>query len=131
MKRKGASIIFLNSRKQVLLLLRDDKPDIPSPGIWDLPGGHIDSGETPKECIVREMLEEIEMDVADCRPLSVYPFPDRTEYVFFLETDVEPEQITLHEGQMLRWFAESELPGLPLAYGFDRVLADFFIDCIC
>ncbi len=48
MKRSGASIIFTNRRDEVLLLLRDDKPDIPYPNMWDLPGGHVDNGETPE-----------------------------------------------------------------------------------
>ncbi|NTU88060.1 MAG: NUDIX domain-containing protein, partial [Chlorobiaceae bacterium] len=42
MKRSGASIIFLNSRSEVLLLLRDNRPDIPYPDMWDLPGGHVE-----------------------------------------------------------------------------------------
>jgi len=36
MKRKGTSIIFVNDKKQILLLLRDDKPDIPYPNMWDV-----------------------------------------------------------------------------------------------
>ncbi|GMQ79629.1 MAG: hypothetical protein BMS9Abin03_055 [Thermodesulfobacteriota bacterium] len=44
MKRKGTSIIFVNDKKQVLLLLRDDKPGIPYPNMWDVPGGHVDEG---------------------------------------------------------------------------------------
>lgn len=62
MKRGGTSIIFKNSRNEVLLFLRDDKPEIPYPNLWDIPGGHFEAGETPEACIVREMIEEIETD---------------------------------------------------------------------
>jgi 8-oxo-dGTP diphosphatase len=126
MKRSGTSIIFSNSRNEVLLLLRDDRPDIPYPNMWDLPGGHVDVGETPEECIVREMLEEIETDVTQCRHYSVYDFPDRMEYIFFMEFDTEAENIPLHEGQRLQWFSAEEVPDLQLAYGFDIVLSDYF-----
>jgi 8-oxo-dGTP diphosphatase len=126
MKRSGTSIIFFNSRNQVLLVLRDDKPEIPYPNTWDLPGGHVEENETPEECIRREMLEEIETDVNECRRYAVYDFPDRMEYIFFMEFDAEPGSITLHEGQMLCWYSADELDGLTLAYGFDLVLRDFF-----
>jgi 8-oxo-dGTP diphosphatase len=126
MKRSGASIIFLNSRSEVLLLLRDNRPDIPYPDMWDLPGGHVEEHETPESCIVREMLEEIETDVSGCRPHAVYDFPDRIEHIFLMELELPAEAITLHEGQRLRWFTAHELDRLPLAYGFDLVLQDFF-----
>jgi 8-oxo-dGTP diphosphatase len=126
MKRKGSSIIFYNGYNQVLLLLRDDNPAIPYPDMWDLPGGHVEPDESPDACIVREMLEEIELDVAGCTLFKIYEFSDRTEYVYMLETSITPDQVRLHEGQMLRWFSQSDLSGIPLAYGFDLVLSDFF-----
>jgi len=126
MKRGGSSIIFHNSRRQVLLFLRDDKPEIPWPNVWDLPGGHVEPGETPEDCIVREMLEEIETDVRACTFLKAYDFSDRVEYVFSMKLEAEAESIPLHEGQCLRWFEERELSGLPIAYGFDLVLREFF-----
>ena len=59
MKRKGTSIIFVNDKRQILLFLRDDKPGLPYRNMWDVPGGHAEDGETPEQCIVREMQEEM------------------------------------------------------------------------
>lgn len=126
MKRSGSSIIFRNRSNQVLLFLRDDKPEIPYPNMWDLPGGHVEPDETPFECIVREMMEEIETDVTPCTLLKVYDFPDRYEHIFFMELDADAGSIPLHEGQCLRWFSAQELTGLPLAFGFGLVLEEFF-----
>jgi 8-oxo-dGTP diphosphatase len=126
MKHLGTSIILRNSKNEVLLFLRDDKPEIPYPNMWDIPGGHVETGETPEETIVREMMEEIETDVSTSIRHSVYDFPDRIEYLFLMDFETEAESITLHEGQCLRWFAESEIPWDNLAFGFDLVLADFF-----
>jgi len=65
MKRKGTSIIFVNDKKQVLLFLRDDKPDIIYPNMWDVPGGHVEPDETPEQYIIREMKEEMDIDLKD------------------------------------------------------------------
>ena len=40
-KRQACTMFFLNPRGEVLLLLRDNKPGIPYPNTWDLPGGHV------------------------------------------------------------------------------------------
>lgn len=37
---------------------RDDKPSIPWPGLWDLPGGGREGAETPAACALREVQEE-------------------------------------------------------------------------
>ena len=126
MRHVGTSIIFHNSRHEVLLVLRDDIPTIPCPNMWDLPGGHVESGETPAECIVREMMEEIEVNVEGCLLFRVYEFSDRTEHVFSMSAEFDVERLVLHEGQMLRWFSRKKAEETELAYGFNEVVEDFF-----
>lgn len=48
----------------VLTILRDDRPDIPFPNCWDLPGGGRERDETPVECVLRETHEEISLPIA-------------------------------------------------------------------
>ncbi|WP_238974563.1 NUDIX hydrolase [Pelodictyon luteolum] len=125
-RHEGASIIIHDGRGSVLLFLRDNIPAIPYPGMWDLPGGHIEPGETPYECIVREMLEEIETDVRECGLFRAYPFSDRKEHVFVIQRELRVRETVLHEGQMLRWFTKRETEETALAYGFNRVLREWF-----
>jgi 8-oxo-dGTP diphosphatase len=126
MKRKGTSIIFVNDEKQVLLFLRDDRPDIPYPNMWDVPGGHVDDGETPEQCIVREMKEEMELNLENFQLFSVMEFTDRVEYTFWKKENLNIEKINLHEGQQIKWFTESEIKNTKLAYGFNKIVDDFF-----
>lgn len=54
----GAKIAILVGDR-VLTLLRDDKPGLVFPGMWDLPGGARDPGESPEDTALRELREEL------------------------------------------------------------------------
>ncbi|RLC52890.1 MAG: NUDIX hydrolase, partial [Candidatus Cloacimonadota bacterium] len=95
MKRLGSSIIFVNDQNQVLLFLRDDKPDLPYRNMWDVLGGHVESDETPEECIVREMKEEIDLDLKDFQLLCCKEFDDRIEYTYWKKSNLKIEEINL------------------------------------
>jgi 8-oxo-dGTP diphosphatase len=53
----GSKIALFRAR-DILVYLRDDKPHIPFPGMWDLPGGGREGDETPEACVLREVMEE-------------------------------------------------------------------------
>jgi len=126
MKRKGCSIIFINDKEQVLLFLRDDIPEIPFPNMWDVPGGHLEPGETPEKCIVREMREEMDLNLEDFKFFSVREFDDRIEYTFWKKQNLDISLITLYEGQRLDWFSKEEVEKTELALGFNQILESFF-----
>ena len=58
-KHFGGAKIALLCGNSVLTYQRDDKPDIPWPGCWDLPGGGRENDETPLQCVQRETLEAV------------------------------------------------------------------------
>ncbi|MBD1551214.1 NUDIX hydrolase [Pseudomonas typographi] len=70
----GAKIALLCDG-QVLAYQRDAKPDIPWPGLWDLPGGGREGAESPLECALRETFEEfaLTIDPATVSVGQVYP----------------------------------------------------------
>ena len=125
-KHSGASIIFVNDHKQVLLLLRDDKPGLPYRNMWDVPGGHIELGETPKQCIMREMKEEMNLDLIDFRLLCKKEFDDRVEYTYWKNENLNIAEIKLMEGQQLKWFTREEAAATELAYGFNEIVEKFY-----
>ena len=49
--------LFLGDK--LLVILRDEKVDIPFPGHFDFPGGGREKGETPIDCALRETVEEV------------------------------------------------------------------------
>ena len=126
MKRKGASIIFVNDNRQVLLFLRDNIPSIPYPNMWDVPGGHVEKFESPGQCIVREMKEEMNLILDDFVLFSKIEFDDRIEYTFWAKADFAIAEIELTEGQKLKWFTQEEAKQTQLAYGFNEIVEKFF-----
>jgi len=54
----GGAKIALILGDELLAYRRDDKPEIPFPNCWDLPGGGREGEETPFECAQRELFEE-------------------------------------------------------------------------
>ena len=127
MKRQGTSIIFVNDENKVLLFLRDDKPDLPYRNMWDVPGGHVEPDETPEECIVREMKEEMNLDLKDFQLLCEKEFDDRIEYTYWKKADLNIDEIDLMEGQCLKWVTRQEAAETELAYGFNEIVEEFFI----
>jgi len=53
--------LFLICEDELLVYRRDNKPDIPFPNRLDLPGGGRENGETPEECVLRELVEEFDL----------------------------------------------------------------------
>ena len=48
---------------RILTILRDDKPTIPWPNLWELPGGGREGDESPFECAMREVYEELSIQL--------------------------------------------------------------------
>lgn len=124
-KRKGCSIIFINSKNQILLFLRDNKSTIPYPNMWDFLGGQIEEGETPEQCIVREIKEEIGLDLEDFNYLLTEDFTDRIEYVFYKKINLDISKIILTEGQKINWFSFNEIKEMETVFGLDQIIDNF------
>lgn len=61
-RRKKITTAFLLVVKDGRALIVKRSSRVRNSGLWGLPGGHIDKGETPKQAVRRECLEEIGLD---------------------------------------------------------------------
>lgn len=124
----GAGIILLNRKNQVLLLLRDNKADIPFPNMWDIPGGRVEHNESPEFTVRREMFEELGIvDLGDIDLFKIYSSEDLVDYIFWKRIDLNPAAIELKEGQRIEYFDLSRIRSTKLAFEYNIVLEEFYL----
>jgi ADP-ribose pyrophosphatase YjhB (NUDIX family) len=68
--RPGVAVIVIDEKKQVLLQKRSDV------GLWGIPSGHVEPGETVAEAAIRELQEETNLHIRIQTLFGVYSEPD-------------------------------------------------------
>jgi len=105
---------LIDDRGRVLLARRHDHAH--QGGLWEFPGGKCEAGETPQAALVRELREELGIEVAACRPLIrvAHDYGDRRVvlHVFRVEAwEGEPHGL---EDQPLEWVVPAALVDYPM-----------------
>lgn len=107
MKQVTAAVILKEGR--VLIAQRSSKDELAR--LWEFPGGKIEDGETPEECLKREIKEEldIDVDVKDFFAESIYDYENGSislmaYAVEWLDGELKP---MVHDE--LRWVSRSEI----------------------
>lgn len=112
--RVGVGVVVSPDQGRVLACLRPT--GTPWAGWWEFPGGKCEPGESAEACIVRELIEEIDLTVRLVAPLPElhhgYPEQDRTvRLIPWICSPVagQPRPVEVAE---VRWCTPAELRGL-------------------
>jgi 8-oxo-dGTP diphosphatase len=130
-----AAIILENDKGEFLLYLRDNKPTIPFPDHWDLIGGHIEKGETPEQALIREVKEELDIDLKEytfyrkyeCLTGDAY---ENIKYIYTGRINLPLEKITLLEGVRPQYFTRKEIPHVKFANILKSIVMDYIKDTL-
>ena len=100
-----------------LILAAQRSANMSLPLKWEFPGGKIDYGESPEECLRREIVEEMGIQVRVGKSLSAtthnYPTLSVTLHPFVCS--IESGEIVLHEHAAIVWLPPEELHNLDWA----------------
>ena len=111
-----AAVALIDADGRVLLAQRPAGKSMA--GLWEFPGGKVDTGETPEAALIRELAEELGIDVtASC--LAPFTFASHTYPDFHL---LMPLYVcrkwsgipSAREGQRLAWVWPARLADYPM-----------------
>lgn len=104
---------------KVLAVQRSERMKLPLK--WEFPGGKIKQGESPEQCVVREVSEELSVQITAVQslPSVSYDYPDFSVTLYPFICTIVSGEITLQEHKKLIWLPSRELSSL------DWVAADY------
>ncbi|WP_030398637.1 NUDIX hydrolase [Kitasatospora purpeofusca] len=126
----AASVVVVDDEGRVLLQRRTDN------GMWALPGGKMDLGESLAGCGIRETREETGLDIeiigivgTYTNPGHVFAYDDgevRQEFsICLLGRPLGGELLVSDESHEVAWFTPAETDGLPMVPSIRKRLADW------
>ena len=123
---KLTTLCYVEKDGKYLMLYRNRKKNDENGGKWIGVGGKFESGETPNECMRREILEETGLSVKKAQLCGIVTFVSDVfgcEYMFlYTVTEFEGELKPCDEGE-LEWIDKSKVFSLPMWEG-DRIFLE-------
>jgi 8-oxo-dGTP diphosphatase len=113
MKQVAAAVIHRDGK----FLITRRAPDEKLAGMWEFPGGKLESGETPQTCIMRELFEElgVESDAGEILTTSVFTYPGGTIELIAIMVSLRTTMLELRVHDLAEWVPPHELLGYELA----------------
>ena len=117
---KHRSIAGLAERNGQYFLAKR-KPGGDLGGLWELPGGKLEEGESPSQAMEREWKEELEIEIHTGSLLtsSTFSHNGKEFELEVYEVSFKEQKMVLNEHEETGWFHKSEVEKLDLA-GSDR-----------
>ena len=107
--------IIRNKDNKILIAQRNMKKS--QGGLWEFPGGKIENGETMEEAIVREIKEELDMDIAfeSYFDEKKYIYPEKEINLIALNCRIVGEKYDVLEHEKVEWISVEEFDNFEFA----------------
>ena len=127
---KQTTLCYIENEGCYLMLHRVKKEQDENKDKWIGIGGKFEEGESPEECLLREVWEETGLRLTDYRLRGIVTFAAQkweTEYMYLYTACAEEAPLAPCEEGELAWVEKEKVPSLPLWEGdriFLRLLAE-------
>ena len=105
--------LIYNSKREIFLQQRDYAQGIPFPGHWTFFGGLVEKGESLKEALKRELIEELGFKPKYIEEeIFTWEWKSKLTHLnhcFPIFCDVDSNQFQLKEGLAMKWFSPNDL----------------------
>lgn len=100
--------IIRNTEGKILIAQRNLKKS--QGGLWEFPGGKIELGETQEQAIIREIKEELDMDIKydSYFDEKVYEYPEKTIRLIALNCTMIGDSYKVLEHERIEWISKEE-----------------------
>ena len=120
-----AAVIMIDIDGRILLAQRPEGKSMA--GLWEFPGGKVEPGETPERALIRELNEELNIDVTEAC-LAPFVFASHTYEDFHLLMPMFLCRrwdgiLTAQEGQSLKWVKIQDLSKYPMPPADEPLIA--------
>jgi NAD+ diphosphatase len=125
--RLAPAIIVMVERGNELLLARSRHF---MPGMYSVLAGFVEPGESLEEAVVREVKEEVGVDVKDIRYFGSQPWPFPHSLMIGFTATYTSGEISLHDSEIedAGWFTADHLPRIPDKISIARKLIDWYLE---
>ena len=128
----NTTLCYVEEDGKYLMLHRIKKKNDPNENKWVGIGGKFEEGESPEDCLCREVKEETGLTLSSYRYRGIVTFVSDvypTEYMHLFTAKAEEAEPSPCEEGELAWIPKEEVPTLPLWEG-DRVFLQLLTaDC--
>lgn len=120
-----SAVIMIDIDGKILLAQRPEGKSMA--GLWEFPGGKVEEGETPERALIRELTEELNIDVTEAC-LAPFVFASHTYDDFHLLMPMFLCRrwdgiLTAQEGQTLKWVKIQDLNKYPMPPADEPLIA--------
>lgn len=120
MKRNLTTLCYIEKEDSYLMLHRIRKEKDINKDKWIGVGGHFEAGESPEECLLREVREETGLTLTSWRLRGIITFSadnSETEYMFLYTADGYTGVLADCDEGILEWVKKDRIRELPIWEG--------------
>jgi 8-oxo-dGTP pyrophosphatase MutT (NUDIX family) len=109
-----------------VILVRNERDE------WELPGGKLELSESPKECLAREIAEELQLvvesqSIVDSWVYTIAPGVHVLVLTYGCSESSQAEAVLSDEHKELRWFPLAEVDGLRMPDGYKKAIRSWSV----